>query len=153
MDFDLLIGAGCVAKVPDRHAAFEVFGMAPNFRKKSEKGEIVTKEGACQPIHCRISCRRDGPAVVTRKRDVGLRPADDQRGGRQPETDEKDPCTQAKTMIAVRGHRAGYCGYSCPEGATNTEISGIEGPFYEDVIKAKAAKKVGGNPWRAYSQP
>ena len=50
MDFDLLIGAGCVAKVRTGMLAFEVFGMAPNFRKKSEKGEIVTKEGACQPI-------------------------------------------------------------------------------------------------------
>jgi glutaconate CoA-transferase subunit A len=50
MDFDLLIGAGCVAKVRTGMLAFEVFGMAPNFRRKSEKGEIVTKEGAFQPI-------------------------------------------------------------------------------------------------------
>ena len=44
MDFDLLIGAGCVAKVRTGMLAFEVFGMAPNFRKKSESGELVTKE-------------------------------------------------------------------------------------------------------------
>jgi glutaconate CoA-transferase subunit A len=36
LDFDLLIGAGCVAKVRAGMLAFEVFGMAPNFRKKSE---------------------------------------------------------------------------------------------------------------------
>ena len=62
MDFDLLIGAGCVAKVRTGMLAFEVFGMAPNFRKKSEKGEIVTKEGACQPIIAGF--RAAGPGLV-----------------------------------------------------------------------------------------
>ncbi len=60
MDFDLLIGAGCAAMVRTGMLGFEVFGMAPNFRKKSEKGEIITKGGACQPIIARFQAAAMG---------------------------------------------------------------------------------------------
>src|SRR3989304_954994 len=50
IDFDLLIGAGCVAKVRAGLLAFELLGFAPNFRKKCQSREIISKEGACQPI-------------------------------------------------------------------------------------------------------
>ena len=50
MGSDLLIGTGCISKIRAGMLAFEVLDLAPNFRKKSEAHEIITKEGACQPI-------------------------------------------------------------------------------------------------------
>jgi glutaconate CoA-transferase subunit A len=37
---DLLIGAGCVETVQFPQVVMDEFGLAPNFRKKSEKGEL-----------------------------------------------------------------------------------------------------------------
>ena len=41
---DLLIGAGCVAKVQFPQIVMDEFGLAPNFRKHSQAGKIITKE-------------------------------------------------------------------------------------------------------------
>jgi glutaconate CoA-transferase subunit A len=41
---DLLIGAGCVETVQFPQIVMDEFGLAPNFRRKSERGELRLKE-------------------------------------------------------------------------------------------------------------
>lgn len=50
MDFDLLIGAGCVKKVSFALVSLEEFGLAMNFRKKVEAGEVEVDEHACDSV-------------------------------------------------------------------------------------------------------
>jgi glutaconate CoA-transferase subunit A len=139
MDFDLLIGAGCVAKVRTGMLAFEVFGMAPNFRRKSEKGEIVTKEGACQPIIAGFRAAAMGLPSIPVKGMLGsdLLTISEVVGSQMQ---IQDPFT-GETMIAVRAIEPDIAVIHAQKADEFGNIR-IEGPFYEDVIKAKAAKKV-----------
>lgn len=41
---DLLVGAGCVKKVHSPYTGFEIFGLAPNFRRAVEAGEVEAPE-------------------------------------------------------------------------------------------------------------
>jgi glutaconate CoA-transferase subunit A len=41
---DLLIGAGCVETVQFPQVVMDEFGLAPNFRKRAEKGELKLLE-------------------------------------------------------------------------------------------------------------
>ncbi|MCD6129530.1 MAG: CoA transferase subunit A [Deltaproteobacteria bacterium] len=50
MDFDILIGANCVKKVSFAMVSLEEFGLAMNFRRKIEKGEVEVDEHACYSI-------------------------------------------------------------------------------------------------------
>jgi len=139
MDFDLLIGAGCVAKVRAAMLAFEVFGMAPNFRRKSEKGEIATREGACQPIIAGFRAAAMGLPSIPVKGMLGSDLMDiSEVIGSQKEFE--DPFTGEK-MIAVRAIEPDTAVIHAQKGDEYGNVS-IEGPLYEDVIKAKAAKKV-----------
>ncbi len=139
MDFDLLIGAGCVAKVRSGMLAFEVFGMAPNFRKKSETGEIVTKEGACQPIIAGFRAAAMGLPSIPIKGMLGsdLLTISEVIGSQKQ---IQDPFT-GETMIAVRAIEPDVAILHAQKADEFGNVR-IEGPFYEDVIKAKAAKKV-----------
>jgi glutaconate CoA-transferase subunit A len=139
MDFDLLIGAGCVAKVRTAMLAFEIFGMAPNFRKKSESGEIITKEGACQPIISGFRAAAMGLPSLPIKGMLGSDLMEiSEVVGSQMEV--KDPFTGEK-MIAVRAIEPDVAVIHAQKADEYGNVQ-IQGPFYEDVIKAKAAKKV-----------
>ncbi|MGD2272384.1 MAG: CoA-transferase [Desulfobacterales bacterium] len=139
MDFDMLIGAGCVAMVRTGMLAFEVFGMAPNFRKKSEMGQIVTKEGACQPIIAGFRAAAMGLPSLPIKGMLGsdLLTISEVIGSQK---EFKDPFT-GETMIAVRAIEPDVTVIHAQKADEYGNVR-IEGPFYEDVIKAKAAKKV-----------
>ena len=139
MDFDLLIGAGCVAKVRTGMLGFEVFGMAPNFRKKSETGELVTKEGACQPIIAGLRAAAMGLPSLPVKGMLGsdLLTISEVIGSQKQ---VEDPFT-GETMIAVKAIEPDIAVIHAQKADEYGNVR-IEGPFYEDVIKAKAAKKV-----------
>ncbi len=139
MDFDLLIGAGGVAKVRTGMLGFEVFGMAPNFRKKSENGEIITKEGACQPIIAGFRAAAMGIPSLPIKGMLGsdLLTISEVVGSQK---EFKDPFT-GETMIAVKAIEPDVAIIHAQKADEYGNVR-IEGPFYEDVIKAKAAKKV-----------
>ncbi len=139
IDFDLLIGAGCVAKVRAGMLAFELFGFAPNFRKKSEAGEIITKEGACQPIIAGFRAAAMGLPSLPVKGMLGsdLLEISEIIGSQKPMT---DPFT-GEPMIAVRAIEPDVAVIHVQK-ADEYGNARIEGPFYEDVIKAKAAKTV-----------
>jgi glutaconate CoA-transferase subunit A len=139
MDFDLLIGAGCVEKVRTGMLGFEVFGMAPNFRKKSESGELVTKEGACQPIIAGFRAAAMGLPSLPVKGMLGsdLLTISEVIGSQK---EIQDPFT-GETMIAVKAIEPDVAIIHAQKADEFGNVR-IEGPFYEDVIKAKAAKKV-----------
>jgi glutaconate CoA-transferase subunit A len=139
MDFDLLIGAGCVSKVRAGMLAFEVFGFAPNFRKKSEAGEIITKEGACQPIIAGFRAAAMGIPSLPVKGMLGsdLLAISEEVGGH---TQVEDPFTKEK-MIAVKAIVPDVAVIHAQKADEYGNVR-IEGPKYEDIIKAKAAKKV-----------
>lgn len=139
IDFDLLIGAGCVAKVRAGLLAFELLGFAPNFRKKSESGEIVTKEGACQPIIAGLRAAAMGIPSLTVRGMLGSELLDiSEMLGSQREVE--DPFTGEK-LIAVRAIEPDVAIIHAHE-ADEYGNTRIEGPLYEDSIKAKAAKTV-----------
>ncbi len=139
MDFDLLIGAGCVAKIRAGMLAFEGLGLAPNFRKKSEAREIITKEGACQPIIAGFRAAAMGLPSLPVKGMLGsdLLDISEEIGGYKQ---VEDPFTGEK-MIAVRAIQPDLAVIHVQKADEYGNVR-IEGPVYEDVIKAKAAKTV-----------
>jgi len=44
IDVDMLIGGGCISKVKASFVGMEVFGMAPNYRKAVESGQVIVSE-------------------------------------------------------------------------------------------------------------
>lgn len=51
IDVDLLIGAGAVGVCEESYVGFEQdFGMAPNYRRAAESGEIVVRESCCYTV-------------------------------------------------------------------------------------------------------
>lgn len=44
LDVDMLIGGGCISKVRASFVGMEVFGMAPNYRKAVESGQVIISE-------------------------------------------------------------------------------------------------------------
>lgn len=139
IDFDLLIGAGCVAKVRAGMLGFELFGFAPNFRKKSEAGEVITKEGACQPIIAGFRAAAMGLPSLPVKGMLGSDLLDiSEIIGSQMQFE--DPFTGEK-MIAVRAIEPDIAVIHAQKADEYGNVR-IEGPVYEDVIKAKASKTV-----------
>jgi glutaconate CoA-transferase subunit A len=139
MDFDLLIGGGCVSMVRAGMLAFEVFGLAPNFRQRAESHEIVVKEGACQPIIAGLRAAAMGLPSLPVKGLLGSDILDISEiigGYKQVE----DPFTGEK-MVAVRAIEPDVAIIHAQKADKYGNVR-IEGPAYEDVIKAKAAKKV-----------
>ena len=39
-DVDLLAGAGCLRRVESSYVGLEKYGLAPNFRRRVERGEL-----------------------------------------------------------------------------------------------------------------
>lgn len=139
IDFDLLIGAGCVEKVRAGLLSFELLGFAPNFRKKSESHEIVTKEGACQPIIAGFRAAAMGIPSLNVRGMLGSDLLDiSEMLGSQKQVE--DPFTGEK-LIAVRAIEPDVAIIHAHAADEFGNVR-IEGPVYEDVIKAKAAKTV-----------
>jgi glutaconate CoA-transferase subunit A len=139
IDFDILIGAGSVARVRAGLLAFELLGFAPNFRKKTESGEVITKEGACQPIMAGFRAAAMGIPSLTVRGMLGsdLLAITEVLGSQR---EVEDPFTGEK-LIAVRAIEPDVAIIHVHE-ADEHGNSRIEGPHYEDVTKAKAAKTV-----------
>lgn len=139
IDFDMLVGAGCVEKVRAGMLAFEIFGMAPNFRRKAEARQLIVKEGACQPIIAGLRAAAMGIPSLPIKGMVGsdvLEITEVIGGYKQIE----DPFTGEK-LIAVQAIEPDVAIIHAQKGDQHGNAR-IEGPVYEDVIKAKAAKRV-----------
>jgi len=136
MDFDMLIGAGCVRKVSFALVSLEEFGLAPNFRKFAQEGKIEIDEHACGSIINSIRASAMGiPSIPVR----GLIGSDVFRYNENikefvcPFTGEKMVLVKAVNpdVAIIHAHRADEYG--------NIQIFGS---YWEDILMAKGAKKV-----------
>jgi len=59
-DMDTLIGAGCVKRLEISYVGLEEFGLAPNFRRAVENGEIELAEYSDPVAHQRFTCSARG---------------------------------------------------------------------------------------------
>jgi glutaconate CoA-transferase subunit A len=68
MDIDILVGAGCVKKLEISYVGLEEFGIAPNFRRAVERGEIELAEYSEPVCFRRFECDARGqPFFLTRE--------------------------------------------------------------------------------------
>ncbi len=136
MDFDMLIGAGCVRKVSFALVSLEEFGLAPNFRRKAEAGEIELDEHACGTIINSIRASAMGIPCIPVRGMIGsdvLRYSKNIKEFICPFTGEKMVLVKALNpdVALIHAHRADEYG--------NVQLLGSP---WEDVYMAKGAKKV-----------
>ena len=136
MDFDMLIGAGCVKKVSFALVSLEEFGLAPNFRRRAEAGEIELDEHACGTIINSIRASAMGIPCIPVKGMIGsdvLRHSKTIKEFICPFTGEKMVLVKALNpdVALIHAHRADEYG--------NVQLLGSP---WEDVYMAKGAKKV-----------
>ncbi len=56
LDVDMLIGGGCISEVRASFVGMEVFGMAPNYRKAVESGQVKIREESEATIAGGLKC-------------------------------------------------------------------------------------------------
>jgi len=59
-DIDILVGAGCVKKLEISYVGLEEFGLAPNFRRAAENGELELREYPEPVCFQRFQCSARG---------------------------------------------------------------------------------------------
>lgn len=135
-DIDLLCAAGCLGAVCAGFVGFEVeFGLAPNFRKAAEQGQIQVKENSCYTV---ISGLRAAAYGIPFQPTAGL------WGSELPEVagfkKVQDPYSGVEVYVvpALKPDWAILHVQVCdPYGNAR-----IYGSTFEDVLMAKAAKGV-----------
>jgi len=134
MDFDLLIGAGCVKKVSFALVSLEEFGLAMNFRKKAEAGEIELDEHACDSVITSLRAAAMGLPFLPVRGMFGsdvFKVSKSMREITCPFTNE--PLAAVKAILPdvsiIHAHQADKYG--------NVRLLG---PPFEDILKAQAAK-------------
>ncbi len=135
MEFDMLIGAGCVKKVTFALVSLEEFGLAMNFRRKAQAGEIELDEHACDSVITSLRAAAMGlPFLPVR----GMFGSDVYRVSKKmkeitcPFTGERLAAVKAirPDVTIIHAHQADRYG--------NVRIQGS--PF-EDILKAWAAER------------
>ena len=64
MDFDILVGAGCVKKIEVSYVGLEEFGLAPNFRRAVEEGKVELVEYSEPVAFERFECNARGAGCL-----------------------------------------------------------------------------------------
>ncbi len=136
LDFDMLIGAGCVSKVSFALISLEEFGLAPNFRRYAQEGKIEIDEHACGSIINSIRASAMGIPCIPVKGFIGsdvLRHSKTIKEFICPFTGEKLVLVKALNpdVAIIHAHKADEYG--------NVQLFGSP---WEDIYMAKAAKKV-----------
>lgn len=137
MDFDILIASGCVKKARAAMVGFELFGLAPNFRKAVEQGTIEFIEDTCGAITNAFRAGSQGMPFVPVKGIIGTDLVDlHLKLGNWKIID--DPFNGGKILVvkAINPDVA----IIHVQKADKYGNSSIEGCRFEDVYKAKSAK-------------
>src|SRR5690625_2698733 len=136
LDVDLLAGAKNLREVFAGYIGFEMLGLAPQYRKGVEKGEIIAREHACASVIAALRASIYG---------VPFQPINGFQGSDIPEltgliqqvtcpfTGDKTQAVQALTPDVTVLHA---------NIADEKGNAFIAGPTYEDLIMLKAAKRV-----------
>ena len=139
MDFDILIAAKAVRKVRFAMLGFELFGLAPNFRKAAESKEIEWIEDTCGAITNAFRAGASGiPFVVVK----GILGTDLVKIHEREGTWKviKDPFN-GEEILAVKAVNTDVAVIHVQKADRYGNAS-IEGSRFEDVYKAKGAKKL-----------
>ena len=139
MDFDILIAAKAVKKVRVAMLGFELFGLALNFRRAVENKEIEWLEDTCGAITNALRAGASGMPFVVVKGILGT----DLVEIHEKEGTWKiinDPFTGEK-ILAVKAINPDVAVIHVQKADKYGNAS-IEGSRFEDVYKAKGAKKV-----------
>jgi len=70
-DVDILVGAGCVKRIEVAYVGLEEFGLAPNFRRAVENGEIELEEYSEPVSFERFACSSRGQNFFTTQEMLG----------------------------------------------------------------------------------
>ena len=71
IDVDILVGAGCVRRVEISYVGMEEFGLAPNYRRAVEKGEIELVEYSEPVAFERFQCSTRGQSFFPTREMIG----------------------------------------------------------------------------------
>ena len=70
-DVDILVGAGCVKRIEISYVGMEEFGLAPNYRRAVEKGEIDLAEYSEPVAFERFQCSARGQSFFPTREMIG----------------------------------------------------------------------------------
>ena len=135
MDFDLLIGAGLVRKVTAAYVGLEEFGLAPNFRRAVETGELEMNEQTCGSVITSLRAGSMGLPFLPMKGLLGsdlMRVHEDFKLIDCPFTGEK--------LVAVPAINPDWAIIHAQRGDCYGNIQ-LKGSFFEDALMVKAAKR------------
>ncbi|MFW6150033.1 MAG: CoA transferase subunit A [Chloroflexota bacterium] len=137
--FDLLIGAGLVRSVRFAMLGFELLGFAPNFRRAAEAGELEVTEDTCGAV---INGLRAASMGVPFLPVQGLFGSDLLGVGVQKDNYRvmKDPFS-GHDIVAIRAIEPDVALLHAQRADEYGNVQ-IGGGRFEDVWKARAAKKV-----------
>ncbi len=135
MEFDLLIGAGCVKKVTFALVSLEEYGLAMNFRRKAQAGEIELDEHACNSVITSLRAAAMGLPFLPLKGMFGSGVFEVNENLKEitcPFTGERLAAVRAikPDVTIIHAHQADKYG----------NIRVIGSPF-EDILKAWAAER------------
>lgn len=135
-DIDLLAGTGCVAGVSAGFVGFEsLFGMAPSYRRAVECGDVTVNEHACYSVIAGLRAAIQGVPFMPIAGMTGsdLLSARDFRTVADPYTGESVVAIPSLTPDIAIIH---------VQEADNLGNARILGTLFEDVLMAKAARRV-----------
>ncbi len=135
IDFDILIGAGIATKVSAAYIGLEEFGLALNFRKKVESGEIEFLEHTCGSVISGFRAGAMGIPFIPIKGIFGsdlFKVRDDFKEIKCPLTGEK--------LVAVPGINPDVAIIHAQEADEYGNVR-IRGTRFEDELMVKAANK------------
>ncbi len=139
MDFDILVAAKLVRKIRTAMVGFELFGLAPNVRRAAESGEIEFVEDTCGAITNAFRAAAMGVPFLPVKGIIGTDLVDVHVKLGNWKVIE-DPFGGGK-ILAVKALKPDVAVIHVQK-ADRYGNSSIEGSRFEDVYKAKGAKKV-----------
>ena len=135
MDFDILIGTGVANKISAAYVGLEEFGLALNFRKKVESGELGFLEHTCGSVIAGFRAGAMGIPFIPIKGLYGsdlLKVREDFKKINCPITGEK--------LVAVPGINPDVAIIHAQEGDEFGNIR-IRGTKFEDDVMVRASKK------------
>jgi glutaconate CoA-transferase, subunit A len=135
-DIDLLAGAGCASSVTVGFVGFEnLFGMAPSYRRAVERGDLTVNEHACYSVIAGLRATIQGVPFMP----IAGMTGSDILAARDFRT-VADPYSGAE-VVAIPALIPDVAIIHVQEADAHGNAR-IKGTLFEDVLMAKAAKRV-----------
>ncbi len=133
---DMLIGAGCIDHVELGHIGFENIGLAPNFRRAGQSGDLEIEDYSNFIMTARFFAGAMGIPFLPIRSGLGsdhmtYANPDHMKEMRGPFTGEK--------LAVVRALHPDFTVIHAQRVDTEGNVS-VEGPWYDNAEKAKAAR-------------